>query len=156
MMAVEIEFKYLVKEEAWNENLAYQSIMIRQGYLQTDPEKTVRVRTRGNQGYLTIKGKAEGASRLEFEYEIPVDEANELLERFCSNLVDKTRYLVNHEGKTWEVDVFSGPNEGLMVAEIELAAADETYALPFWAGEDVTHDHRYANSSLAHQPFSTW
>ncbi|MNQ93266.1 CYTH domain protein [compost metagenome] len=130
--------------------------MIRQGYLQTDPNKTIRVRTKGNQGYLTIKGKAVGASRLEFEYEIPVDEANELLDKFCSNLIDKTRYDVVHEGKTWEVDVFSGLNEGLIVAEIELTSEEETYTLPVWVGENVTSDMRYANSNLAVTPFSNW
>ncbi|MNK09093.1 CYTH domain protein [compost metagenome] len=155
-MAVEIEFKYLIRKEVWSAELSHNHTVIRQGYLQTDPNKTIRVRTKGNQGYLTIKGKAVGASRLEFEYEIPVDEANELLDKFCSNLIDKTRYDVVHEGKTWEVDVFSGLNEGLIVAEIELTSEEETYTLPVWVGENVTSDMRYANSNLAVTPFSNW
>ncbi|RZJ48359.1 MAG: YbgC/FadM family acyl-CoA thioesterase [Chryseobacterium sp.] len=94
--------------------------------------------------------------RIEFEYEIPVDEANELLDKFCSNLINKTRHYVIHEGKTWEVDVFSGLNEGLIVAEIELNSEEEKYALPVWVGENVTNDRRYANSNLALTPFSNW
>lgn len=155
-MALEIEYKYLVIEEAWNKELAYEHRVIRQGYLQTDPNKTIRVRTKGLQGYLTIKGKAVGATRPEFEYEIPVDDANKLLDGFCTNLIDKTRYYVNHEGKTWEVDVFEGLNEGLIVAEIELNSEDEAYSLPNWVGENVTKDMRYANANLSIAPFSNW
>ncbi|SOD15165.1 CYTH domain-containing protein [Pedobacter xixiisoli] len=155
-MAVEIEHKYLVLENIWDKEVAHDHMVIRQGYLQTDPNKTIRVRTKGPQGYLTIKGKAVGASRPEFEYEIPVEEANELLNHFCTNLIDKTRYYVVYEGKTWEVDVFGGLNEGLVVAEIELSSEGETYSLPSWAGENVTTDMRYANSNLTINPFSMW
>lgn len=116
-MGVEIEHKYTVKSEAWNESFASESTLIRQGYMQTDPNKTIRVRTKGSKGYLTIKGKAIGATRLEFEYEIPVDDANVLLDKFCKDLIDKTRYIVLHDGKTWEVDVFSGTNQGLIFSK---------------------------------------
>lgn len=155
-MAVEIEHKYLVKLVQWNSEAAFDSKEIRQGYLQTDPEKTVRVRTKGNQGYITIKGKAVGASRAEFEYEIPVADANELLNQFCSNLVEKTRYYIVHEHKTWEVDVFAGLNSGLIVAEIELTSEEETYTLPNWVEKNVTSELKYANSNLAVTPFAKW
>lgn len=155
-MALEIEHKYLVVKEAWNTAFAHEHFVIRQGYLQTDPNKIIRVRTKGSKGYLTIKGKAVGASRLEFEYEIPVEEANELLDMFCTGIIDKTRYIVLYEGKTWEVDVFSGLNEGLIVAEIELASEEETYSLPTWIGENVTDDKKYANSNLSITPYTKW
>lgn len=155
-MAVEIEHKYLVKIEEWNKVATTKYMEIRQGYLQTDPHKTIRVRTKGNQAYLTVKGKAVGASRLEFEYEIPVADANELLDKFCSNLIEKVRHYVIHEGKTWEIDVFTGLNAGLIVAEIELNSEDETYTLPSWAGANVTNEMKYANSNLSVTPFSRW
>lgn len=155
-MGVEIEHKYLVDESEWLRVSASDKVQIRQGYLQTDPEKTIRVRTKGNQAFITIKGKAEGASRLEFEYEIPLTDANELLNKFCSNLVEKVRHQVIHAGKIWEVDVFTGLNAGLIVAEIELQGEDESYAIPNWVTKNVTSDHRYANSNLAVAPFSKW
>lgn len=155
-MAVEIEHKYLVEVEDWNNVVAVKNVQIRQGYLQTDPNKTIRVRTKGNQAYITIKGKSVGASRLEFEYEIPVADANELLDKFCSNLIEKVRHYVVHDGKTWEVDVFTGLNAGLIVAEIELNNEDETYTLPNWVGDNVTREVKYANSNLSVKPFSKW
>lgn len=155
-MAVEIEHKYLVKLEEWTKVRTTKFTEIKQGYLQTDPNKTIRVRTKGNQAYITIKGKAVGASRLEFEYEIPLADAKELLDKFCSNLIEKVRYYLIHDGKTWEIDVFTGLNAGLIVAEIELNSEDETYTLPNWVGDNVTNDVRYANSNLSVTPFSKW
>lgn len=155
-MGVEIEHKYLVKVAEWNNVQASDCVEIRQGYLQTDPNKTIRVRTKGNKAYFTIKGKAVGASRLEFEYEIPVADANELLDKFCSNLVEKVRHYVVHEGKTWEIDVFAGLNVGLIVAEIELNSEEEMYTLPNWVAENVTSEVKYANSNLSITPFSKW
>lgn len=155
-MAVEIEHKYLVKVEEWNKVATTKCMEIRQGYLQTNPNKTIRVRTKGNQAYITIKGKAVGASRLEFEYEIPVADANELLDKFCSNLIEKVRHYIIHDDKTWEIDVFTGLNTGLIVAEIELNSEGETYTLPSWAGDNVTHEIKYANSNLSIMPFSRW
>lgn len=155
-MAIEIEYKYLVKAEVWKEVVPEKSIKIRQGYLLTDPDKTIRVRTKGSSGYITIKGKVVGASRPEFEYEIPLADANQLIDGFCSNVVEKIRHLIVHDHKTWEVDVFSGMNEGLIVAEIELTREDEKYSLPEWVDKEVTDDIRYANSNLSIKPFKTW
>lgn len=155
-MATEIEHKYLIKPELWKKVVPYTRVDIRQGYLLTDPSKTVRIRTKGNTGYLTIKGKTQGASRVEFEYEIPFADAMELLTHFCSQLIEKTRHLVLHEGKTWEVDEFKGLNAGLIVAEIELKSEEETYVLPDWVDKNVTEDLRYANSNLSVNPFSKW
>lgn len=155
-MAIEIEHKYLVSASAWGKITDTEPVQIRQGYLQTEPDKTIRVRTKANQGFITVKGKTKGASRLEFEYEIPIADANELLDKFCSNLIEKMRHYVIHNGKTWEVDVFSGLNAGLIVAEIELTSEEETYTLPSWVTENVTNDVKYANSNLAIMPFAKW
>lgn len=155
-MGIEIEHKYLINLSEWNKVTATDQVQIRQGYLQTDPNKTIRVRTKGGQGFITIKGKAEGASRLEFEYEIPLTDANELLDKFCSNLIEKVRHHVIYNGKIWEVDVFTGLNAGLIVAEIELRSEDESYTLPSWVAENVTHEVKYANSNLAITPYTRW
>ncbi len=155
-MATEIEHKYLVNTTSWKKITPQKSIAIKQGYLLTDPHKTIRIRTKGDAGYITIKGKAIGASRPEFEYEIPLNDAEELLKSFCTNLVEKVRHLAVYENKTWEVDEFSGLNEGLIVAEIELASEDEDYAIPEWVAENVTEDVRYANSNLSTKPFKRW
>src|SRR5688572_21499619 len=117
-MATEIEHKYLIVPDLWKDVVPMKSVEIKQGYLLTDPDKTIRVRTRGEQGYITIKGKTSGASRLEFEYEIPLEDANELIGKFCSNVIEKVRYIVLHENKTWEVDEFKGLNAGLTIAEV--------------------------------------
>jgi adenylate cyclase len=109
-----------------------------------------------NAGFITIKGKSTGASRLEFEYEIPIDDAIELINKFCSNLIEKTRHIVIHDNNTWEVDEFKGLNAGLIVAEIELTSEDEIYSIPDWIDKNVTEDLRYANSNLTIKPFTTW
>jgi len=155
-MATEIEHKYLVNTEMWKNIIPDKSVEIRQAYLLTDPEKTIRIRTKGKSGFMTIKGKTVGASRLEYEYEIPIADANELINQFCSNLIEKKRHVVIHDGNTWEVDMFKGLNEGLIVAEIELTSEDQTYSKPNWVDKNVTHDPRYANSNLAINPFTTW
>jgi adenylate cyclase len=155
-MATEIEHKYLVNTDIWKNIIPDKSVEIRQAYLQTDPEKTIRIRTKGKSGFITIKGKTVGASRLEFEYEIPIADANELINKFCSNLIEKTRHIVIHDNKTWEVDEFKGLNEGLIVAEIELTSEDEKYLIPNWVDKNVTDDLRYANSNLTIKPFKTW
>jgi adenylate cyclase len=155
-MALEIEHKYLIKPEAWAKVIPHKSVALQQAYLLTDPEKTIRVRTMNDKAYMTIKGKSQGAARLEYEYEIPLSDALELIRNFSSNLVEKVRHYVEFEGKTWEVDEFKGSNEGLLVAEIELQTEDEAYHLPVWADANVTHDQRYANSNLSIKPFSTW
>lgn len=154
-MGVEIERKFLVTGEDWR--LLGEPVLLRQGYLSTDPARTVRVRIEGQQGVLTIKGKSHGATRGEWEYPIPENEAAELLDKLCpAPLVEKFRTRVTVGNHVWEVDEFIGANKGLLVAEIELAAEDEMFLLPDWVGAEVTGDARYYNSSLIRQPFSQW
>lgn len=154
-MALEIERKYLIDLEKISplEN----GIRIKQGYLSTNKDAVVRVRVKNDKAYLTIKGSNSGIARLEFEYEIPLDEANEMLEKLCQKpVIDKTRYLITHENHTWEVDVFYGDNEGLVVAEVELSSEDEHINLPIWVKEEVSHDDRYFNSNLMKLPYKDW
>ena len=127
-----------------------------QGYICSDPGRTVRVRVRGDKGFLTIKGQSseDGLSRFEWEKEIPVSEALELMNLCVSGVIDKTRYLVPYGGHTYEVDVFHGSNEGLVLAEIELSDEQDAFEKPFWLGEEVTGDVRYYNSMLSLHPFS--
>ncbi|MFM2285993.1 MAG: hypothetical protein RLZZ543_1490 [Bacteroidota bacterium] len=155
-MAIEIENKYLVNTFLWNSKLASKSYVIRQAYMHSDPSKTIRVRTKGLKGFITVKGKNTGAARAEFEYEIPLSDAIEMIHTFCSNVIEKTRYEVEFAGKCWEVDVFEGDNEGLIIAEIELNSETEAYELPLWVKENVTADMRYANSNLAAHPYKKW
>ena len=158
LMAQEIERKFLVCGDFKTE--AYQSTRIIQGYLCSQPGRIVRVRVKGNKGYITIKGRtnATGVSRFEWEKEIAVDEALSLLELAEPGIIDKTRYLVkNTDGRhVWEVDEFHGDNEGLVMAEIELAAEDEPFDKPEWLGKEVTGDPRYYNSMLKEHPFMQW
>jgi len=154
-MGVEIERKFLVSSDAWR--TLGEPVLLRQGYLCADPERTVRVRIEGEQGVLTIKSKSEGASRGEWEYPIPLAEAEELLDRLCERpLVEKYRRRIDFKGFTWEVDEFLGENAGLVVAEIELPAEDTAFDLPDWIGQEVTGERRYYNSSLIRLPFSKW
>jgi CYTH domain-containing protein len=154
-MGVEIERKFLVAGDAWR--LLGEPVLLRQGYLSTDPARTVRVRVEGGQGVLTIKGKNSGATRGEWEYPIPLEDAAELLDTLCNGpLVEKFRTRVTVGNHVWEVDEFLGANKGLLVAEIELAAEDELFLLPDWIGAEVTGDARYYNSSLIKQPYSQW
>lgn len=146
-MATEIEHKFLVKNNSYRE-MATSFCGIKQGYLCRDPERTVRVRVRGDKGYLTVKGKNVGASRLEFEYEIAADDAEKLLGMCPPPILEKTRYLVPFKGHTWEVDEFSGVRNGLITAEIELASEDEPYEKPDFLGEDLTGNPAYCNSNL--------
>lgn len=153
-MPREIERKFLVTGDFKQE--ACDSFRLVQGYISTDPDRTVRVRVRGDKGFLTIKGRSslDGLSRYEWEKEIPVSEALELMNLCVSGVIDKTRYLVPYGGHTYEVDVFHGANEGLVLAEIELADEQEMFEKPSWLGEEVTGDVRYYNSMLSLQPFS--
>lgn len=154
-MGVEIERKFLVSGDDWRQ--LGTPVLLRQGYLSTDPARTVRVRIEGGQGVLTIKGKNTGATRAEWEYPIALTEAAELLDTLCSApLVEKFRTRVTVGKHVWEVDEFLGANKGLLVAEIELAAEDELFVLPEWVGEDVTGEARYYNASLIKHPYSTW
>ncbi|QOY93369.1 CYTH domain-containing protein [Massilia sp. UMI-21] len=154
-MGVEIERKFLLAGDGWRRLGA--PILLRQGYLCTDPMRTVRVRIEGVQGLLTIKGKNQGATRGEWEYPIPLPEAQELLDRLCERpLVEKYRRRIRHAGFTWEVDEFLGENAGLVVAEIELPSEETPFAKPDWIGREVTGDKRYYNSSLIRLPYSQW
>lgn len=154
-MATEIERKFLVKGDTWKSQI-YASKQIVQGYLSLVPERTVRVRLSGAKGVLTVKGKSEGISRAEFEFEIPKEEAGQLL-RICEgSLINKTRYFIRQGKFIWEVDEFHDENKGLMVAEIELNSELEDFDRPDWLGEEVSHDNRYFNASLVQHPFSQW
>lgn len=154
-MGQEIERKFLVKAESWRR--PDNGIRYRQGYLSTVTERTVRVRTAGDKAYLTIKGVTVGATRAEYEYEIPLADANEILDRLCERpLIEKTRYRVAHGGLVWEVDEFEGENAGLIISEVELQREDQAITLPDWVGEEVTHDPRYFNANLVAHPFRRW
>lgn len=154
-MGIEIERKFLTANTEW-QKLA-SGTAYRQGYLCADKERTVRVRTIADKGYITVKGASVGLRRLEYEYEIPVDDANALLDRLCLKpLIEKSRYKIEHAGFIWEVDAFSGDNDGLVVAEIELESEDQPFDKPGWIGEEVTGDHRYFNANLRTYPYSRW
>lgn len=146
-MALEIEYKFLVKNDSYRK-LATDSFRISQGYLCREPERTVRVRIKDRHGYLTVKGRNSGASRAEFEYEIALDDAEQMMRMCVPPVLEKTRYIVPFEGHVWEVDEFSGSRTGLVTAEIELSSEDEPYALPGFVGEDVTGNPAYYNSNL--------
>ena len=155
-MGVEIEKKFLVLQNEWEKLEKPKGEFFRQGYLLTDPHKTIRVRQTSNKGFLTIKGISVDASRAEFEYEIPREEAQELLDQFSVSELSKIRYLINFKGKLWEVDEFLGENEGLMVAEIELTNEVEEFSLPPWIAKEVTGEEKYYNSNLTQLPFKNW
>ena len=152
-MGIEIERKFLVVGDGWRQG---EGISYAQGYLNRDAERTVRVRIAGDRAFLTVKGVSRGATRAEFEYEIPVTDASQLLELSDGPVVRKVRRLVEYEGSTWEVDEFLGDNAGLVVAELELDSEDATFAKPAWLGREVTDDPRYYNSNLAAHPYSRW
>jgi adenylate cyclase len=155
-MANEIERKFLVKGEF--KNLASKETRIVQGYLSSVPERTVRVRIKGDKGFITIKGigSASGATRYEWEKEIPTSEVEELLKICEPGVIDKTRYLVKVGNHTFEVDEFYGENQGLTVAEIELNSESEDFVKPEWLGDEVTGDTKYYNSMLMKNPFTKW
>ena len=152
-MAKEIERKFLVKAGAWRNEKGTQ---YRQGYLNTKKERVVRVRTIDDKGFLTIKGLTVGASRLEFEYEIPRQDADRLLDLCEKPLIEKRRYKVVEGEFVWEIDEFFGENQGLIVAEVELESEDQQFPRPDWVGEEVTGDPRYFNSNLIKKPFKMW
>lgn len=154
-MGIEIERKFLLTSTSWKELAPGTSY--RQGYLNSTKERTVRVRTIDDKGFLTIKGLSVGATRIEYEYEIPVADAEHLLDDLCEKpLIEKNRYKITYGGFVWEVDEFFGENKGLIVAEIELESEDQSFDKPEWVGEEVTGDPRYFNSSLIKEPYSQW
>lgn len=154
-MALEIERKFLIDLE--NIPILENGIKIKQGYLSANKNGVVRVRTKDEKAYLTIKSSNIGISRLEFEYEIPFEEANEILEKLCEKpIIDKTRYLIRNDKHIWEIDVFYGDNEGLILAEVELSSENEELNIPFWVKEEVSSDDRYFNSNLLKYPYKDW
>jgi CYTH domain-containing protein len=152
-MAIEIERKFLVLGDQWK---TATPTYFCQGYLSRDKYRTVRVRIAGEIGTLTIKGPSVGMTREEFEYEIPLDDAQSMLKLSEQPLIEKNRRLVQHEGLTWEVDEFLGDNAGLVIAEIELESENQSITKPDWVGDEVTDDPRYFNSNLSIKPYSTW
>jgi len=155
-MGIEIEKKFLINRDVWDRTVKPQGQYYRQGYISTDPLRTIRVRLVDTHGYLTIKGLTVGATRNEFEYQIPEDDANELLNHFAISDITKIRYKISYEGKVWEIDEFLGDNEGLILAEIELASETEHFATPAWIDKEVTGDERYYNSNLSLNPYKKW
>lgn len=154
-MAKEIERKFLIKQAELGP--LEGGAAIKQGYISTKDNTAVRIRVSGNKAYLTLKGENKGVTRTEFEYEIPVVDAEQIITELCTGpVVEKTRYLVVHFDHTWEVDVFHGDNDGLVVAEIELGCEDEHFELPNWVSTEVSGDARYYNSSLLGHPFKNW
>ena len=155
-MGVEVERKFLVVDDSWRAEVI-KATRIVQGYLARTGRVTLRVRIKGEAGFVTIKGETRGISRSEFEYPVPVDDARAMLDGLADGpVVDKVRHLVPVGGHTWEVDVFEGANAPLVMAEVELGDPDEPFELPAWAGQDVSDDARYYNVNLAQAPYSTW
>ncbi len=154
-MAIEIERKFLVVGDGWRSLVT--GVPYSQGYISGAKGRTVRIRIAGDQGYLTIKGASEGISRLEFEYAIPLSDAEEMLNCLCDRpLIEKHRYKIPWGSLIWEVDEFQGDNQGLIIAEMELSNQEQTIALPDWIGAEVSHDSRYYNSNLVKYPFTKW
>lgn len=149
-MAAEIERKFLVRDDSWNDGSP--GVRIAQGYLTMDPDRAVRVRLAGDKAWLTVKGRTFGITRAEFEYPIPPDDAVNLLEMCLPSVIDKTRHCIEFGGHVWEVDVFHGANEGLVIAEVELADENVSPELPPWVGLEVSDDPRYYNANLASRP----
>jgi len=153
-MALEIERKFLVTKNNWRNG---QGTMYRQGYLNSDENRNVRVRVIDDRGYLTVKGISQGATRVEYEYEIPKPDADAMLDNLCEQpLIIKKRFKIVFKGFVWEVDEFLDENQGLIIAELELESETQTFIKPEWIGEEVTGDPKYFNSNLIHRPYSKW
>jgi CYTH domain-containing protein len=153
-VGTEIERKFLVRDLAMLDGA--DGLVYRQGYLSTDPDRTVRIRRAGDDAYITVKGRSRGSTRAEFEYEIPPADADAMLALCLEPVIDKVRYRIDHAGRTWEVDVFAGANDGLVVAEVELPDEDADVELPPWIGAEVTDDPRYFNANLVARPYREW
>jgi adenylate cyclase len=155
-MAIEIEHKFLLASEDWREHVSH-SVDYRQGYLTSAANSSIRVRVSDDHAWLNIKSATIGTHRFEYEYEIPLSDAHELLDNLCSKpLIEKTRHFVNDNEHVWEIDEFRGANEGLIVAEIELAEIGQDFSKPSWIGKEVTDDLRFYNNNLAVHPYSEW
>ena len=154
IMATEIERKFLVIPGAWSPG--DRGCPIQQGYLCLDPERTVRVRIAGERAFMTVKGRTTGISRTEIEFPLAMEDAENLMDLCHRPRIEKTRHELVHGGMTWEIDVFHGENDGLIVAEVELPSEDHPFESPAWLGVEVSEDHRYSNAALSKQPFLTW
>ncbi|MES2266296.1 MAG: CYTH domain-containing protein [Bacteroidota bacterium] len=155
-MPTEIERKFLVDHTKWDQLKKPDGKLYKQGYILSEEKRTVRIRVTDTAAYITLKGASTGISRSEYEYSIPVDEGIEILQNFAISSIEKIRYNINYLGHLWEVDVFSGVNHGLIVAEIELDSEDEAFEKPDWIGGEVSHDSRYTNASLSVHPYKDW
>ena len=155
-MGVEIERKFLVADDSWRTEVV-RSTELRQGYLALTERCSVRVRIAGDKANLNFKGLTVGIRRSEFEYPVPLEDAEAMLEEYCgADVIEKQRHLVDHAGHRWEVDEFAGENAGLVVAELELDSEDEAFEPPAWLGEEVTGDVRYYNVALVQNPYGSW
>lgn len=155
-MAIEIERKFLLRDDSWHDS-ADEGVLIRQGYLAGSEKSSIRIRVADDKANINIKSATLDITRQEYEYPIPLAEANEMLDTLCEGpLIEKTRYHVHHEKHLWEIDVFSGDNRGLIVAEVELGSADEDFERPNWLGEEVSDDARYYNVCLVKHPYKDW
>jgi adenylate cyclase len=155
-MAIEIEHKFLLANDEWRQHVSH-SVKYRQGYLSSLATTSIRVRISDNHAWLNIKSATIGTHRHEYEYEIPVSDANEILTNLCRKpLIEKTRHFITDNGNLWEIDEFEGDNQGLIVAEIELEETGQTFSKPSWVGKEVTGDLRYYNNNLATHPYSEW
>jgi adenylate cyclase len=155
-MAIEIERKFLIRSDGWRAQVA-RSTPMRQGYLGgSEGRASVRVRVTADRAWLNIKAAVLGSARAEYEYAIPLDEANQMLDTLCVGLIDKVRHEVEIDGHRWEIDEFAGANAGLVVAELELSREDEPFSRPDWLGREVTAERRYYNHALALHPYREW
>lgn len=155
-MAIEIEHKFLLANESWRDKVK-KSIIFKQGYLSSIPTTSIRVRISDEQAWLNIKSATIGNKRMEFEYEIPLTDATQIIELLCKKpIIEKTRHYVEYGNNTWEVDEFHGENQGLIVAEIELDSETQLFTIPGWIGQEVTQDVRYYNNNLAVNPYNSW
>jgi adenylate cyclase len=155
-MAIEIEHKFLLANNDWRDHIT-RSVKYRQGYLSSQETSSIRIRISEDHAWLNIKSATIGTHRHEYEYEIPLPDANEIINSLCRKpIIEKIRHFVIDDGNTWEIDEFDGDNKGLIIAEIELSERGQTFSKPRWLGEEVTHDLRYYNNNLAIHPYSEW
>ncbi|MGB0868882.1 MAG: CYTH domain-containing protein [Flavobacteriales bacterium] len=155
-MAIEIERKFLINKHLWEKAKKPKGEKIMQAYLSSSPESTVRVRSKGNKGYLTVKGKSTGISRVEYEYEIPISDVKKMINTLNLSCIEKIRYEIKIGNHIWEIDEFHGENSGLIVAEIELSNESELFEKPIWILDEVSDDIKYYNSQLLKHPFKQW
>lgn len=155
-MSIEIEHKFLVTNDDWRRQ-ATHTVHYQQGYLHSDARSSIRIRISATEAWLNLKSATIGNHRHEYEYPIPLEDAQEILQKLCKKpIIDKTRHFIRFEHHTWEVDEFHGDNQGLVVAEVELSSLNETFAKPAWLGMEVTNDLRYYNNNLSLSPYKTW